>query len=166
MSLGPTMQSIRLSSCGPRAHCSGYEWGIQTGQPFTHIHVRLRRITYMQRNRRRRPTTPHLDPRSLKTHVADPVDITVATTMDARGQIGKVHTYLMSPSITFPGYHVTARISACRPPDAPARLPRAMVLPSMSWPCRWSVGGTLASKGGGGGGTVHGRAGVSVWPAH
>ena len=171
MSLGPTMQSIRLSSCGPRAHCSGYEWGMPTGQPFTHRHVRLRRITCMQRNRRRRATTPHLHPRSLKyvpahkTHVADPVDITVATTMDARGQRRKVHTYLMSPSSTFPGYHVTARISACRPPDAPARLPRAMLLPSMSWPCRCSVGGTLASKGGGTGGTVHGRAGVSVWPA-
>ena len=129
MSLGPTMQSIRLSSCGPRAHCSGYEWGMPTGQPLTHRHVRLRRITRMQRNRRRRPTTPHLHPRSLKyvpadrTHVADPVDITVATTMDARGQRGKVRTYLMSPSITFPGSHVTARISACRPPDAPRPAP-------------------------------------------
>ena len=62
-----------------------------------------------------------------------------------------------------PGDCTDVRMSAA---DAPARLPRAMVLSSMSWPCRWSVGGTLASKGGGGGGTVHGRAGVSVWPAH
>ena len=142
MSLGPTMQSIRLSSCGPRAHCSGYEWGIQTGQPFTHIHVRLRRITYMQRNRRRRPTTPHLDPRSLKTHVADPVDITVATTMDARGQRCTVQTYLMSPSITLLGYQVTARMSACRPRTPPPGSRGQWCSPR----CRGRAGGVSAAR--------------------
>ena len=127
MSLGPTMQSIRLSSCGPRAHCSGYEWGMPTGQPFTHRQVRLRRMTCMERNRRRRPTMPHLHPRSLKYVPAD-------TCRRPRGYHRGPHdgrprakryvrTCLMSPSITFPGSHVTARISACRPPDAPRPAP-------------------------------------------
>ena len=66
MSLGPTMESILLPCWGARAHCSGCQWGMPTGQPFSHRHVRLRRMTCMEKNRRRRPTMPRLHPRSLK----------------------------------------------------------------------------------------------------
>ena len=82
----------------------------------------------MERHRRRRPTMPHLHPRSLKyvpadrTHVADPADITVATTMDARGHRGTHVSY--KPVRYVPGIprdSTDIRMSASgRPPHTPA----------------------------------------------